>query len=608
MQVTRWLWVWLGLYVSAVMPVLAQVPAGGLGQAFESAPFNAEPEFLPVDEAFVFDYQQQGQQLTVTFTIAPGYYLYRKQFKTAVKDARLGAYTLPEGEPKEDETFGKTEVYYQRVSFTVPVEQAADNAIVKLRYQGCADAGLCYPPATKLIYLDAVTAAQPTYDITQTAPEKRDVSDFSYFTDITGALHSQQNIALTLLVFLALGIGLAFTPCVFPMYPILSGIVLGQASRNSMARAAWLSFVYVQGMALTYSLLGLAVASAGMQFQAALQHPAILITFIALFIVLALAMFGSYELQLPSSWQTRLNALSNRQRAGSIAGVFVMGVLSGLIASPCTTAPLTGILLYIAQSGDQLTGFISLYVLSLGMGIPLILFGMTGGKLLPKAGNWMNVVKVTFGFMMLAVAIVFVERLWTHPLSDLLWAALGLSTFTYYALLNQPTRLTFAKGIRALVIFIGLFSSAMLAYQTLLPTQSSTQVAHPPFIKVASLSQFQAQLTQASAQGRPVMLDLYADWCVACKEFEKYTFSDERVITALSDAVWMQIDLTDRTPDDIAFEQHFAVLGLPTILFFDTKGQELDNARVTGFMQAEAFAQHVDSYFNGAARSTASAQ
>ena len=319
-------------------------------------------------------------------------------------------------------------------------------------------------------------------------------------------------------------------------------------------------------------------------------------------------MFGAYEIQLPGKWQEKLTGVSNAQQRGSLTGVFVMGVLSGLIASPCTTAPLTGILLFIAQSGDLLLGFLALYALSLGMGIPLIIFAMTGGKLLPKAGNWMNVVKTTFGFMLLSVAIIFVERLWNSEYTWLLWSALGLATFGYFQVINQSSASSFWKGVRSIVIFLGLFGSAMLGYQTIFnDVQSNTNtsvqykqqaVSHPEFLVVKNLQDFQQKLADANAQGKSVMVDLYADWCVACKEFEKYTFPDPAVIDALSNTVWMQIDLTDNTPTNLAFQESFNILGLPTILLFDAQGTELSQARVTGFMRAEPFAQHVRAALN----------
>ena len=585
------------------VPSTAQIPEFNAAPVFE----QEEPEFLPVDEAFAFDFQQNGDELIITFDIADAYYLYKHQFKLVGKGVSLGEPTFPLAVEKEDEFFGLTDVYYNQVSFTVPVIDAKEDGAVKVRFQGCADAGLCYPPTVKVIYLSATGEADRASDNTSAnLTDKANEPVQSEQFNLAARLADKDNLHITLLLFLALGIGLAFTPCVFPMYPILSGIVLGQGKGVSLSRAFSLSFVYVQGMAITYSLLGLVVASAGVQFQAALQHPVILIIFTVLFIALALAMFGVYEIQLPSSWQSKLNDVSNTQKRGNMIGVFVMGVLSGLVASPCTTAPLTGILLFIAQTGDMTLGFVSLYVLSIGMGIPLILFGMTGGKLLPKAGNWMNVVKVSFGFMMLAVAIIFVERMWRADYTDLMWAALGLATFSYYSVMNQPTAASFFKGVRTLVIALGLFASAMIGFVTLFGSPANnaqhsattSAAVHPEFIVVKDLDDFNAKLAAANAEGKTVMVDLYADWCVACKEFEKYTFPAPKVIEALSDTVWMQIDLTDNTPTNLVFQEQFDVLGLPTILFFDTSGNEINSARVTGFMKSDAFAKHVNQALN----------
>ncbi len=577
--------------------------------------FADEPEFLQVDDAFQFDFSQQDDQLTLSWKIADGYYLYEKQFKTVVKQAELGVLIFPAAEQVEDEFFGLSNVFRGKLDITYLIVSSVQDGMVKIRYQGCADAGLCYPPTTKEVYLNQVDNASATGS--DQATKKPDIESSLLVTgsstkisiseqfELADLLSSEQSLFITLLLFLGLGIGLAFTPCVFPMYPILSGIVIGQGKTISTSRAFILSFVYVQGMAFTYSLLGLIVALAGVQFQAGLQHPAILIVLIVIFVLLAVVMFGAYELQLPSSWQEKLNAMSNKQTSGSYMGVLAMGAISGLVASPCTTAPLTGILLFIAQSGDLVLGFSALYVLSLGMGIPLILFGITGGKLLPKAGHWMNVVKVTFGFMMLAVAIMFVERLVNHVATDIAWALLGLTTFTYFYVMNQNSQITFYKGLRACLIFIGLFISVGYGYQTISTIGNNTQVesdvktlAHPEFLKVSSIEDFNQALGKANAQGQNVMLDLYADWCVACKEFEKYTFPDSQVVAALSGSVLMQIDLTESTDDNIAFQQQFSILGLPTILFFDTKGQEISTARVSGFMRAAPFAQHVNSIFS----------
>ena len=577
--------------------------------------FSNQEEFLKVDQAFVFDFNQADDTLSLSFTIADGYYLYKKQFKLVAKQAAIGEPHYPKGVIIEDEYFGESEVFYDEVTITVPITQATNDGIVKIRYQGCADAGLCYAPNIKTVYLNALASnanasvlsnsADPMstdeQSLSQTNPSSSQASQYS----LADKLINKENLALTLVLFFALGIGLAFTPCVFPMYPIVSGIVIGQGKQAKASNAFWLTFTYVQGMAITYSILGLIVASAGMQFQAALQHPLILGIFIGIFVLLALAMFGRYELQLPAKWQTRLTNLSNNQTPGSMAGVFAMGALSGLIASPCTTAPLTGILLFIAQSGDLTLGFVSLYVLSIGMGVPLIIFGVTGSKLLPKAGQWMNVVKVSFGFMMLSVAIVFVERLWPKAWSseyiNLLWAALGLGAFGYYFVVNEASQKGILKYVRTLVIAAGLFASALLAYNTLTSSEDTatqhSQLAHPTFIVVENLDDLRQQIATANSQGKTVMVDLYADWCVACKEFEIYTFPDPNVINALNNTVWMQIDLTDTSANNTAFQEEFSILGLPTILFFDESGNELTQSRVTGFMKAPAFAEHVENTF-----------
>jgi len=555
--------------------------------------FLQEDEFLPKDEAFKFEFHQQGNKLQLNWQIAEGYYLYKKQFKVKSAQAVIKDPTFSPSEVKEDEFFGKTNVFYQQANIDYTIAKSAKGDEVSIRYQGCAEAGLCYPPTTKIIKITAVSAEVLADNILDSAP----VSEQFELADM---LNSDGSLAITLLLFLALGIGLAFTPCVFPMYPILSGIVIGQGKQISTKRAFMLSFVYVQGMALTYSLLGLVVAIAGVKFQIALQHPAILITLIVIFALLAFVMFGAYELQLPSKWQVKLNNLSNGQKSGSYLGVLLMGAISGLVASPCTTAPLTGILLYIAQSGDMVLGFSALYALSLGMGIPLILFGITGGKLLPKAGSWMNIVKVTFGFMMLSVGMMFVERLVVNIWTELAWSVLGLATFTYFYVMNQNSRITFFKGVRTLVILLGFFASAMYGYQQIFDNSMTTTQIQPSseFVEISNLNDFQKQLAMANAEGKAVMIDLYADWCVACKEFEKYTFHDPKVQKALGDTVMMQIDLSEDSVENALFWKKYAVLGLPTILFFDKSGTELTQSRVTGFMKAAPFANHVDQSLN----------
>jgi thiol:disulfide interchange protein DsbD len=582
--------------------------------------FDEQPTFLKVEEAFGFAFEQVEGKLIVSWDIEDGYYLYKKQFKTVVKNAELSEPTYPPSTQIEDEFFGISDVFFEDMVVEYDIASADQDAVVKLRYQGCATAGLCYPPTTKVIYLNAVGEASATSSESSSSNSSSTTSDSVQF-QLADRLLSNESLLITLSLFVLLGLGLAFTPCVFPMYPILSSIIVGAGKEKlTTSRAFFLSFVYVQGMAITYSLLGLVVASAGVQFQAALQSPVILIAFIVLFVALAIAMFGGYEIQLPSKWQEKLNGISNSQKAGNPIGVFIMGVISGLVASPCTTAPLTAILLVIAQSGDLTLGFTALYALSIGMGIPLILFGMTGGRLLPKAGQWMNVVKASFGFMMLSVAILFVERFIIADWTVLLWVALGLALFSYWFVVNQDTKTTFLKGVRTLLIMLGLVvsiivgisSTAKLGWHSLALTASNTsstmsssttqselnEKGHPKFMVVKNLEDLYAKVGAASAEGKSVMVDLYADWCVACKEFETRTFPDPRVIKALENTVWMQIDLTDNTPQGLEFQEQFNITGLPTILFFDKNGYEIPRARVTGFMKAEPFAQHVEKSLN----------
>jgi thiol:disulfide interchange protein DsbD len=574
--------------------------------------FGEQKTFLKVDKAFGFSHEQIDGKLIVSWDIAEGYYLYKKQFQTVVKNAELGEPIYPPSVEVEDEFFeGVSEIFPTDMTIEYPIIAAKQDAVVKLRFQGCTD-GLCYPATTKVIYLNAYGDVS---DIQSEDDTSADQAPQSEQFELADKLLSNESLIITLSLFVLLGLGLAFTPCVFPMYPILSSIIVGAGKdKLTTSRAFFLSFVYVQGMAITYSLLGLVVASAGVQFQAALQAPVVLIVFIVLFVALAVAMFGGYEIQLPSKWQEKLNGVSNSQKAGNPVGVFIMGVISGLVASPCTTAPLTAILLVIAQSGDLLLGFSALYALSIGMGIPLILFGMTGGKLLPKAGQWMNVVKTSFGFMMLSVAILFVERFIIAEWTMLLWVGLGLALSTYWYVVNLDSKTSFLKGIRTLVIMVGLVVSIILGLNTTAnmgwhnltasTAVNSTQIAeggtalnkkgHPEFVVVKNLNDLFGKVAAASSEGKSVMVDLYADWCVACKEFEARTFPDPAVIKALENTVWMQIDLTDNTPEGLEFQEYFDITGLPTILFFDKDGYELSRSRVTGFMKAEPFAQHVE--------------
>ncbi|MBA6254161.1 MAG: thiol:disulfide interchange protein DsbD [Colwellia sp.] len=568
--------------------------------------FSNDDEFLSVEEAFEFNFHQKDDQLSVSFTIAEGYYLYRHQFKFSVENAEIIPVELPVGEDHEDEFFGVQQIFTEKLSFTIKLVNADSNASIKIRYQGCAAKGLCYPPKSKVVALSKVNNEEVinTNNVLAAITADNETGNTSIAAENASEQHQladmlkSDNIWLTLLAFFVGGLLLSFTPCVFPMYPILTGIIVGQGDKLSTSKAFRLSFAYVQGMAITYTLLGIVVALAGAQFQAMFQHPAVLIVLSVLFIFLALSMFGVFNLALPSSWQNKLNNISNSQKGGSYLGVVVMGAISGLVASPCTTAPLTGALLYISQSGDIWLGASALYALSLGMGVPLLVLGSSGGKLLPKAGTWMTVIKNVFGLLLLAVPIFLMERFLPSLVTQAMWAILVLSSAGYFYTVNQQTQNNFWFGVRSVVIFVMIFFGANQAFQLINPSQNvaTSNQASPQqhFTKVATLPELLAAVDNANAQGKTVMVDLYADWCIACKEFEEYTFNAPQVQKVLSNTVWLQVDMTDfDSTDNAEFAKKYQVLGLPSILFFDQQGKELTQQRVTGFMGAEEFTEHL---------------
>ncbi|MEH8139620.1 protein-disulfide reductase DsbD [Aeromonas veronii] len=552
---------------------------------------NAKPKFLQVDEAFQIESEQRGDQLLLTLHIADDYYLYRHSLRFKGNNLTFSEPTLPEGTEHEDDFFGKTRVYYQQVSIVVPLKEVGENATLRVRYQGCTD-GLCYPPTDKLIDVAPLVTATTA----STADTAQSVAPVSQQDQLAAAL-GNQGFWLSIVAFFALGLGLAFTPCVFPMYPILTGIIAGAGHRLSTGRAFLLSMVYVQGMAVTYTLLGLVVASAGLKFQAALQHPYVLIGLSLMFVLLALSMFGLYTLQLPSSLQTRLSGLSNRQQGGSVAGVAIMGMISGLVCSPCTTAPLSGALIYVAQSGDLWLGAAALYALSLGMGLPLLLLGTSGGKLLPKAGAWMDVIKQLFGFALLAVPILLLSRLWSDQVTTLAWLGWGLLLCGYLYHHNQHQPHSVAKSLRGFVLLLAMISAVVVGKDLLQPpatgaVTTGTNQSAPQFVRIKTLADLKVQ--RAAARGKPVLLDLYADWCVACKEFEHKTFSDPAVRERFGQMVLLQADVTANDDADVELLNTLNVLGLPTLIFFDREGKELTGQRVTGFMGPAEFLDHLD--------------
>ncbi|MBQ4832711.1 protein-disulfide reductase DsbD [Pseudoalteromonas sp. MMG010] len=582
---------------------IASAPSLSANNSFLNDFINDAPQqrFLPVDQAFVFNFSQQGSEFDISWDIAPGYYLYKKKIELIAKNATIKVGDLGLGEIIEDEFFGKTEVFFNRVSLTSHLSHITTDAVVKIRYQGCAEAGLCYPPEVisvplSLIHTEQATASEKSAlsapQSIQNAPNKNTNTTTSELTFAERL--ASQGLLTNLVIFFVLGVGLAFTPCVFPMFPILSSLIAGQQNLSTK-KAFILSFVYIQGMAVTYAILGLVVAALGGQVQGYLQHPYVLISFSLLFVLLAMSMFGWYEIKLPSGLMNKLTHVSNKQQGGNYLGVFLMGVLSGLIASPCTTAPLSAALLFVAQSGDYFIGGITLYVLSLGMGLPLLLLGTSGGKLLPKAGAWMQQVKTLFGFIMLAIPLILLERIVAFNIILLLAGGLALAIAVYLHYWQSSQRQSKSKTALWLIATLLVLTSFTLVKQALWPQKAHTQQVKQEntFTKVADLAQLKTAVAKANKQGMPVMVDLYADWCVACKEFEHYTFPQAQVQSEFKHFTLIQIDLTQSDNETIEVMDEYSVFGLPSILFFNTQGKELNDLRVTGFLNADDFANHL---------------
>lgn len=594
------------VFIKRFLFTLALVLFAGTGAVKANDPltsiFGEQPTFLDVDDAFQFDFNQKGQLLTLTWQIADDYYLYADKFQVIANGATVVSVDKPEGTQIEDEFFGVSDVYFFSATLKVTLADIVKNGEVKVRYQGCAKAGLCYQPMVKTVPLvmpaNSATAVDMAAQLNPLAGSTNNLESQQY--QLANDLVDKE-LLMTLLAFFALGVGLAFTPCVFPMFPILSSIIAGTKD-VTFKKGLTLAFIYVQGMAVTYSLLGLLVASMGAQLQGYLQHPAVLVAAMAIFVLLAGAMFGWYNLQLPQAWTNKLSQISGEQKGGQAVGVFVMGALSGLIASPCTTAPLTAALLYVSQTGDMFIGFITLYVLSLGMGLPLLAIGASGGKLLPKSGPWMNLVKVIFGFVILLVPIILLERFVETTWVWLSFSVWGFSLAGYLRVQYHQSDQAKTKGamwLTANVFFLIASVALVTPFRTLLlPMQTAQvqQVNHLPFKMVSSLQDIKYEVNNAQVDGKFVMLDLYADWCVACKEFEAFTFSDDEVQQLLDDVVLLQVDMSDNNQDDIAIMEHFSVLGLPTIMFFGEQGQELTPVRVTGFLNASEFTEHLEKF------------
>lgn len=553
--------------------------------------FDKKPVFLKADEAFQFSADLQGDNVVLHWQIADGYYLYKKEIRVLAENGNVGELIFPNAESYEDEFFGKVEIFRHNLNVTLPLFETAKSTRLTVSYQGCTK-GFCYPPEEKTVDLNDFQAvfAEKSAVQNQAVLQQKTSSKSTALS----AVSEQDQLANSLFKskyavfwFFLLGIGLAFTPCVLPMLPLLSAIVIGQGQRPSTAKAFALSFVYVQGMALTYTLLGLIVAAIGLPFQIALQSPPVLIGLSALFILLAMSMFGVFNLQLPSRWQNKLHQWSNEQKSGALGGVFVMGMIAGLVASPCTSAPLSGALLYVAQSGDLFIGGITLYLLALGMGLPLILITLFGNKILPKSGAWMNIVKELFGFILLLLPVFLLERVFTEYATSL-WTIWAIAVCCWVA----------SKKYWLGLLFTFAVFGVMHYYQSPFFMQSAVQKQsdfQPHFVRIYNEEELLQALKNNPKKG--AMLDLYADWCVACKEFEKYTFSDPQVQKAFDNILLLQVDMTKNSPQNTELMKKLNILGLPTILFFDQQGLEIPNSRVTGFMSAETFFDWIQQYY-----------
>ncbi len=576
-------------------------------------------EPLPPDQAFRFSARVvDGKTIEARWQITDGYYMYRDKFKFTLEGGKLGAVTLPRGLIKADETFGEVETLRKEVKVLLPVSTDPAGSAAKLTLktvsQGCWDGGICYPPLRQQAVLDLpgtpslakpanVSGAEasnavlpaPTGAAATSMPPAAPQNETSRVADLFKA----SSLSLILLSFFGFGLLLSLTPCVFPMVPILSGIIVNHGHAVTHLRAFVLSCAYVLGMAITYALVGVAAGLSGTLLSSALQNAWVLGSFALIFVLLSLSMFGFYELQLPSALQSRLSGTANRQ-GGSLSAIAVMGALSALIVGPCVAAPLAGALLYIAKTGDAVLGGAALFVMALGMGAPLLLVGAFSRSLLPKSGPWMEGVKQFFGVVMLATALWMVSPVMPPWLAMLGWAALLIVPAIYlHALDNLPANAhrwqRFGKGIGVMLlmfgtaILLGLLGGARDPLQPLQFLRGSANAATPhapAFARVASSADLDRELATAK---RPVMLDFYADWCVSCKEMERFTFTDPAIAAAMSKMRLVQADVTANSEADAALLKRFDLFGPPGIIFFDANGHEIPELRVVGFVSADQF-------------------
>jgi thiol:disulfide interchange protein DsbD len=590
------------------LPPAGAATVGSLSRLLDRPPVT-DDQPLPPDDAFRATVELVDPfRAAVTWTIADGYYLYRDSLAVTGGGtvAEPGPAVIPPGTPQWDEHFGDVQVFYDSVRLEVPLARASPTpgtTTLQLAYQGCKVDSICYPPGVIDARLDlpAATVDAAVASTTGGGPPMAE-------QDRLSRLIVDGNLGLVLATFLGLGLLLAFTPCVLPMVPILSGIIAGEGEACTTRRAFLLSLTYVLGMAFTYTIAGAGFAAAGAQVQAALMKPWIIVSVAALFVALALSMFGLYELQMPGFIQNRLIVTSNQQRRGSLVGTAAMGALSALVVTTCVAPPLVATLTVIGTSGDIVRGAASLFAMSIGMGLPLLVIGTSAGRLLPKAGAWMNKVKGAFGFMMLGLAVWILERILPGTLTLALW---GLLVFTAGVFLGafttlMPEAATNQKLGKAFGLVAALYGVAMLAgamgggndpLQPLRfagsPMAGGDRQAHLQFQRIKSVADLEMALASASTIDQPVMVDFYADWCVSCKEMERYTFSDRDVHTALDGVLLLQADVTANDDQDQALLRHFGIFGPPTIVFYGIDGAEREAFRVVGYMPATEFAAHV---------------
>jgi len=557
-------------------------------------------DFLLPDQAFRFDALAGGSdQVVLNWEIAEGYYLYRARIKvtTPSASAQLGAPQFPAGQFKTDEYFGRQEIYHHELRVTVPVARAAGGAFsvpLQVTYQGCAEKGLCYPPITKSVSVALARGAGSAGGGDVSGSSGLGTSEQSRFAQLLAG-----NFFLMIGGFYLAGLLLAFTPCVLPMVPILSGIIAGGSAPVTTGRAFTLSLIYVLGMALTYTAAGIIGAAMGREVQALFQQWWVLALFAAVFVAMALSMFGLYTVQMPVAIQTRIANLSNRQSAGTLGGVAIMGALSALIVTTCVGPALVAALLVIGESGQMARGGAALFAMSIGMGTPLLIVGASAGKLLPKAGAWMDFVKKLFGVMMLAVAAWMLARIVPERVALLLWAVPAL-TLAWLLWFELKARSAARWALRVAGLAVGLYGVALAAGSALggsdplapIPALAREQ-RQLPFRAIHTLADLDREVRAASAAQRGVLLDFSADWCTSCKEMERYTFTDPGVQGALADVSLLRADVTADDADSQALLKHFGIIGPPTIAFYGADGHERSQYRVVGYMKAADFAARV---------------